>query len=52
MYISIYILYVKVVYIKYIQGLCHNKLVPINNSSLYHGSLDTWKVVYMTAAKF
>jgi hypothetical protein len=45
-------------YIQYIQGLFQSRLgtadyALVSPSSLcYHGSLDTWRVVHMTTAKF
>jgi hypothetical protein len=44
-------------YIQYIQGLCqsvarYSRLCPISGSLRYNGSLDTWMVVCLVAAKF
>jgi hypothetical protein len=44
----------KMMYIQYVQGLQaqYSRLCPISSSFCYHGSLDTWTVVCLTAAKF
>jgi hypothetical protein len=35
-------------YVQYIQGLCQSRF----GSIIFHLSLDTWKVIHLTAAKF
>jgi hypothetical protein len=57
MYISIYIacicLSYKVVYTRPLSVQArYSKLCPIIRSSRYHGCLDTWRVIQVTAAKF
>jgi hypothetical protein len=47
----------QIINVQYVQGLFsvqaqYNRLCPISSSFRYNGSLDTWTVVCLTAAKF